>query len=45
MQIAAFLGQNKTYISFETNLPSVPTFMYERNTGEIKKQKIFLFSY
>lgn len=40
MQIAAFLGQNKTYISFETNLPSVPTFMYERNTGEINNQKI-----
>lgn len=40
MQIAAFLGQNKTYVSFETNLPSVPTFMYERNTGEENNQKI-----
>lgn len=40
MQVAAFLGQNKTYISFETNLPSVPTFMYEKNTGEINNQKI-----
>jgi energy-coupling factor transporter ATP-binding protein EcfA2 len=40
MQVAAFLGQNKTYVSFETNLSSVPTFMYERNTGEINNQKI-----
>jgi hypothetical protein len=40
MQIAAFLGTKKTYVEFETNLKSVPKFIYGKNFGEINNQNI-----